>query len=80
MNQKLIDSIYPIKNRWLERKEALKTFEQTGKSATTGLNAAADSINQKVGAIRRVRLRSLRSDFNSTWRTRSRDTSSKRPI
>lgn len=80
INQQLIDSIHPIEKRWLERKEALKTFWQTRKSATTGLNAAADSINQKVGAIRRVRLRSLRSDFNSTWRTRSRDTSSKRPI
>ena len=45
------------------------------------LRLAADSlINQNVGDIRRVRLRNLRSDFNSTWRTRSRETSSKRPI
>ena len=29
---------------------------------------------------RRVRLRSLRSALSSTWRTRSRDTSIRRPI
>ena len=42
INQQLIDSIHPIEKRWLERKETLKTFWQIRKSATTGLNAAAD--------------------------------------